>query len=283
MGCVLVAVIGVVVVINLPDQSPPVVKADQAPTIYTTGGPADLVTVVSTGARTNAEKQVIANQTVADLIKRGWPSNRDGKRDPRYIVVVTPAAANPVAVFRHPELETTGWEATPKPKPRKEPAPDIPEWASADTKSFASEPPPSKSKRKPTPPKKTKYELQNQKYTIFKVRDSSFGRVIARATIELHAPTAKTTEQQRDTVMMAATEYHMDGYTVAAVSARLWDSPKQRRLLARVKYLPNRCGWTGDDCDGSLWSDLVVGYEAASIPADLATWRGIYQGPKQYH
>ncbi len=78
-------------------------------------------------------------------------------------------------------------------------------------------------------------------------------------------------------------EFHMDGYTVAAVPAQLWDnSLDQKRLLARVKYLPYRWGWTGYDCDGKLWSDLVVGYEATSIPADLATWRGIYQGPKQY-
>lgn len=152
------------------------------------------------------------------------------------------------------------------------------------------------------PPKKPTYELQNQKYKVFKVVDSSFGKKMARATIELYAPTAKTVEQRRDTIMMAATAYHMDGYTVAAVFARLWESPKQKALLAMVNYHPHGCGWTGNDCDGRLWSDLrvstakeptymmykgkkiyTVERESFYIPHYLANWRGIYQGPKQHY
>ena len=153
---------------------------------------------------------------------------------------------------------------------------------------------------KPSPIKET-YKLQNQKYTVFKVKSSRPGGFV-RHTVESYATKARTVEQRRDTVMMAAVEHHMEDSECTVVFSRLWDGPQQKALLARVFYTPAKRGWMNDRYNGKNWSDLEImttenpyiafkGKKIANmmatktfdIPNELAQWKGHYKGPRQWH
>ena len=154
---------------------------------------------------------------------------------------------------------------------------------------------------KPSPIKET-YKLQNQKYTVFKVKSSRPGGFV-RHTVESYATKARTVEQRRDTVMMAAVEHHMEDSECIVVFSRLWDGPQQKALLARVFYTPAKRGWMNNRYDGKNWSDLEImttenpyitfkGKKIANmmatkktfdIPNELAQWKGHYKGPRQWH
>ena len=97
-------------------------------------------------------------------------------------------------------------------------------------------------------------------YRIVEEKDSSFGTVRRRVTLEIEVDGADPTAPIAITIMMrAATDRHQVDQP-DAVSVRLWrsyedDSNAQNRLV----YAPDGCGWSGDDCTGELWTDLLKG------------------------
>ena len=97
-------------------------------------------------------------------------------------------------------------------------------------------------------------------YRIVKEKDSSFGNVRRRVTLEIEIdgadPTAPTTIEA---MMQAAAARHQVDQP-DAVSVRLWrsyanDSNAENRLV----YASDGCGWSGGDCTGESWTDLLKG------------------------
>ena len=97
-------------------------------------------------------------------------------------------------------------------------------------------------------------------YRIVEEKDSSFGTARRRVTLETEIDGADPTAPIAiKTMMRAATDRHQVDQP-DAVSVRLWrsyedDSNAQNRLV----YAPDGCGWSGDDCTGELWTDLLKG------------------------
>ena len=97
-------------------------------------------------------------------------------------------------------------------------------------------------------------------YILVKEKDSSFGNVRRRVTVEIEIPGATPYSQTAILTMMqeAIRRHEMD--QPDAISVRLWrsykdDSNAQNRLV----YAPDGCGWAGTDCTGELWRDLMHG------------------------
>ena len=105
-------------------------------------------------------------------------------------------------------------------------------------------------------------------YTIVEVKDSSFGRVRSRRTVEIEAPTAETHRNQVLAMMAAAVAQYREERP-DAVSARLWDTYADTAIAKnRIVYTPDGCGWAGDNCTGAIWWELHRG----EIPPDLANF-----------
>ena len=97
-------------------------------------------------------------------------------------------------------------------------------------------------------------------YRIVKENDSSFGNVRRRVTLELEIdgadPTSPTTIE---TLMRAATDRHQVD-SPDAVSVRLWRSyGNGSNAQNRIVYAPDGCGWSGGDCTGEVWTELLKG------------------------
>lgn len=97
-------------------------------------------------------------------------------------------------------------------------------------------------------------------YRIVKEKDSSFGNVRRRVTLEIEIdgadPTSPTTIE---TLMWAAADRHQVDRP-DAVSVRLWRSYENgSNAQNRIVYAPDGCGWSGDDCTGELWTELLKG------------------------
>lgn len=109
---------------------------------------------------------------------------------------------------------------------------------------------------------------QAQDYQIIKEKDSSFGNIRYRITLEIEAPEAQTDNERLQSMMTAAVDRHRQDWP-DAVSVRLWDSYEDDFAARnRIVYTPDGCGWTGDDCTDELWTDPLHG----TIPEDLANW-----------
>ena len=99
-----------------------------------------------------------------------------------------------------------------------------------------------------------------QSYTLVTEKDSSFGNVRRRVTLEIEIagadPTSSTTIR---TMMQAATDrYNLD--RPDAVSVRLWRSyGDDSNARNRIVFAPDGCGWSGDDCTEEIWRDLLHG------------------------
>ena len=103
-------------------------------------------------------------------------------------------------------------------------------------------------------------------YEIVKEFDSSFGNVRNRVTLEIQISNADPISREAiETMMRAAIDRHrLDWPDV--VSVRLWESYENDDIIQnRIRYAPDGCGWTGDDCTGEFWTDLFRG----EIPQDL--------------
>ena len=97
-------------------------------------------------------------------------------------------------------------------------------------------------------------------YVIAEEKDSSFGNVRRRVTLELEIdgadPTSPTTIE---TLMRAATDRHQVD-SPDAVSVRLWRSyGNGSNAQNRIVYAPDGCGWSGGDCTGEVWTELLKG------------------------
>lgn len=105
-------------------------------------------------------------------------------------------------------------------------------------------------------------------YTVKEEKNSSFGNVRSRVTVEIEAPDASTDRERLLVMMSAAADRHRKDWP-DAVSARLWNSYDQdSQVRNRIVYAPDGCGWTGDPCDRIVWTDLMHG----TVPAYLHAW-----------
>ena len=97
-------------------------------------------------------------------------------------------------------------------------------------------------------------------YMVITEKDSSFGNVRRRVTLEIRIAGADPTSSMTiQTMMLAATNrYNLD--RPDAVSVRLWDSyGDDSSALNSIVFAPDGCGWPGDDCTGELWTELLKG------------------------
>ena len=113
----------------------------------------------------------------------------------------------------------------------------------------------------PTPPLTEDLNAvwQAQDYTVVSVSHGSFaGRT--RSLISLVAPDAVTPEQRLATLMEEALRGYRQGEIEDTAFLTLWpgelDHPDW--LLARITFASDRCGWTGEECQGSHWSEVFA-------------------------
>lgn len=140
-------------------------------------------------------------------------------------------------------------------------APRAPERPPQPAESFVAEPPPDPAR-----------------YTVHDIVDHSVGILRYRLTVEMTTPETDSTRIV-EAMMRAALEVH-SRYQPDVVGARLWrvwpPPPelsqeefdvltademttyfRQRWALRTVHYALDRCGWTGRDCDRTLWDDVA--------------------------
>ena len=148
-----------------------------------------------------------------------------------------------------PELKVA---ETPEPKPDPKP-PKV-----AATPESAPEPtpePPPRPVAAPEPPAPVPPNPIDHKYTLIEERDSSFGKRV-RIIVEVAASDTATTQEARAlTAMNAAVDAHRRTWP-HVVTARVWFSADQNVLMARATYAPDGCGWSGEPCKQSLWTDV---------------------------
>ena len=115
-------------------------------------------------------------------------------------------------------------------------------------------------------------EPRPEAYRVVKAKKSGWiGR--KRITLEIEADTAKTLQQQIETMMQAAAD-NFPKHSPKAMSVRLWKdygSNPYAFALNRLVYAPDGCGWVGDKpCDKPAWTDAMFG----EIPPELLDWNG---------
>ena len=109
---------------------------------------------------------------------------------------------------------------------------------------------------------------QSAEYRTVREKDSSFGNIRSRITLEIEAPSASTEREKLKAMMQAAVDRHRQDWP-DAVSTRLWGSYENDSTIQnRIVYAPDGCGWSGGNCDGPIWTALFRGL----IPEDLGSW-----------
>ena len=113
-------------------------------------------------------------------------------------------------------------------------------------------------------------------YRVVTVKDSSFGLVRTRITVEIEAPEAGTDRERLIAMMAAAMEQAAVSHQLRhrkgppdAVSVRLWDTfGVDGGARNRIVYAADGCGWTGDrPCSQPIWTELLRG----SVPQELVS------------
>ena len=99
---------------------------------------------------------------------------------------------------------------------------------------------------------------QTRDYKVLDIADASFG-TRTRHVIHLVAPEAVTREQRLTTLMAEALRAYRQREIEDAASLRLWAGEQQEWLLARIIFAADQCGWTGEECGRSYWSDASAG------------------------
>ena len=109
-------------------------------------------------------------------------------------------------------------------------------------------------------------QVASADYRIVKEKDSSFGNLRARITLEIEALGVETDRDRIEIMMNAAVERHRKDWP-DAVSVRLWRSyGSGENALNRIVYAPDGCGWTGKNpCSKPQWTELLRG----NIPTNL--------------
>lgn len=119
-------------------------------------------------------------------------------------------------------------------------------------------------------PEPTRYVVpEPARYFVHEIKDHSFGVIRSRLTVEMTTP---ETDSARvvEAMMRAALDVH-SRHRADVVGVRLWVArPPPPFAVAKktMDYAPDRCGWTGDDCDRTLWDGVT--------PREMPEWlRGI--------
>lgn len=90
----------------------------------------------------------------------------------------------------------------------------------------------------------------------------------SRFKIEVEAPDADTDRKAIEALMLALVEVHRKEWP-QVVTGFLYSSSSRDGLANNgLTYAPDGCAWTGEDCTGELWSDLMNG----ALPTDLRRW-----------
>ncbi len=95
-------------------------------------------------------------------------------------------------------------------------------------------------------------------YQVVDIVDASFGRRV-RHVIHMVAPDATTRKQRLATLMHEALRAYRQREIEDTASLRLWAGEQQVWLLAQITFAADRCGWTGEDCQRSRWSEASAG------------------------
>ena len=87
-----------------------------------------------------------------------------------------------------------------------------------------------------------------------------------RQTLEIEAPEALIYGDRVLTMMVAALAQY-DREKPRAIAVRLWEDCSDPLAIAinGIKYAPDGCGWTGDECTGEIWTDLLRGEILAAL------------------
>ena len=111
---------------------------------------------------------------------------------------------------------------------------------------------------------------QAKPYRVTEVFDSSFG-TRGRHTFNLVAPEAVTKEQRLATLRQAALDLYGNYEIEDAAALRLF-SAERENAVARIVFAADRCGWVGEDCGQTYWSDARaaegVGLVNVIVPAE---------------
>ena len=166
-------------------------------------------------------------------------------------------AEQPASTALEPEPASQVPPATPKPELKSE------------TKTLAEQPVSAALEPEPAvrvAPVTPKPELEAEPgFQIVKEKDSSFGNIRSRVTLEIVSPEADDDRSAIIAMMATAIERHRQTWP-DAVSVRLWLSSEMNPPIRnRIVFAPDGCGWAGTDCNQGLWTDLMKG----TVPSDL--------------
>ena len=128
---------------------------------------------------------------------------------------------------------------------------------SLSTPTPAPTPPPTEEPPPPTEDRNAVWQAQD--YKVMSASHGSFaGRT--RSRISLVAPDAVTPEQRLATLMEEALRAYRQGEIEDTAFLTLWPSELDHPgwQLARITFASDRCGWTGEECQGSHWSDVFA-------------------------
>ena len=85
-------------------------------------------------------------------------------------------------------------------------------------------------------------------YTVIEEKNSSFGHIRSRISLNTELPEALTDRNKIRAMMAAVVARHRKNWP-DAISVRLWRSyESDGTALNRIVYAPDGCGWAGDNC-----------------------------------
>ena len=126
----------------------------------------------------------------------------------------------------------------------------------------------------PAPPKKPvvkkappKPEPKFKDFKIVKEEDISTMQR-SRFKMEVEAPNADTGRKVIEALMLALVEVHRKEWPQVVTGFLYSSSSRDELAKNRLTYAPDGCAWTGEDCTGELWSDLMHG----ELPGELMRW-----------
>lgn len=100
-------------------------------------------------------------------------------------------------------------------------------------------------------------------YSIIK-EDRAHAGGRPRERIDIQSENAKTEREQIAVMMLAAVERHRETWPHVVLVFLKTDDPINP-VLNGIRFAPDGCGLSGDDCTGEVWTGLLHG----SVPSDL--------------
>ena len=116
---------------------------------------------------------------------------------------------------------------------------------------------------KPMPVKKAMFD----NYSVLRDRVHSSGKRL-RILMDVKAPEAKTEREEIEAMMSSIVKRHRKDWPHVVSAFLRYSDDLDTNAKNRITYALDGCGWSGEDCTGEIWTQLMQG----EMPADLTNW-----------